>query len=64
VASLTDKYAHLVKKSNNDPNDPFGGAAQNNELIFAEMERLKESESEAREEVLTLQNFIRKQRTI
>ena len=41
-----------------------GGAAQNNELIFAEMERLKESESEAREEVLTLQNFIRKQRTI
>ena len=65
VASLTDKYAHLVKKGpSNDPNDPFGGSNQNNLLIFAEMERLKESESESREEVLKLQNFIRKQRTI
>ena len=65
VPSLTDKYAHLVKKgAGSDPNDPFGGGNQNNELIFAEMERLKESESEAREEVLVLQNFIRKQRTI
>ena len=48
IASLTDKYAHLVKNKGKDPNDQFGGANQNNELIFAEMERLKESESDAR----------------
>jgi hypothetical protein len=34
------------------------------ELVFKEMERLKASEKEAREEVLELQNLMRKQRTL
>ena len=36
----------------------------NYEVIFEEMERLKESESEARAEVLQLQNFLRQSRML
>ena len=56
-----DKYAHLLKKIGKGPNaaadisvnlDPFRGAnsdhEDNYETIFEEMERLKESEGEAR----------------
>ena len=56
-----DKYAHLLKKTGKGPNaavdlsanlDPFRGAnsdhEDNYEVIFEEMERLKESEGEAR----------------
>lgn len=63
IPSLTDKYAHLVKRKKGG-DEQYGGSAEDNELIFAEMERLKESESEARSEVLRLQVFIRNLRTM
>jgi len=46
--------------------DPFssGQHDDNYEVIFEEMERLKESEQEARNEVLALQNFIRQSRML
>jgi hypothetical protein len=54
---LMEKYSHLLKKgkSNIETADPFKGNSDqddNYEVIFEEMERLKESESEARAEVL------------
>jgi len=59
-----EKYSHLLKKGkvNSEVVDPFRGINDhddNYEVIFEEMERLKESESEARNEVLLLQNFLR-----
>ena len=63
IPSLTDKYAHLVK-SKKASDETYGGSAEDNELIFAEMERLKESENEARNEVLRLQVFIRNLRSM
>lgn len=55
---LMEKYSHLLKKGsvNQDILDPFHSSGQedNYEVIFEEMERLKESETEARNEVLTL----------
>lgn len=61
---LMEKYSHLLKKGkvNSEVVDPFRGINDhddNYEVIFEEMERLKESESEARNEVLLLQNFLR-----
>ena len=67
---LLEKYSHLLKKgkgvSSQDLMDPFssGQHDDNYEVIFEEMERLKESETEARNEVLSLQNFIRQQRML
>ena len=63
---LMEKYSHLLKKGGKAVStdlviDPFKGTAENEdnyEVIFEEMERLKISESEAREEVLKLQKFI------
>ena len=56
-----NNYSHLLKKNKNGGKDGdlFG---QENEAIFMEMERLKQSEKEARLEVIKLQDFIRKQR--
>ena len=63
-----EKYSHLLKKGKTsaDIMDPFRNSDHddNYEVIFEEMERLKESESEARNEVLKLQNFIRKSRML
>jgi len=72
---LMDKYSHLLKKgdTNNrgrttaDINDPFAGNSghgDNYEVIFEEMERLKESESESRSEVLKLENYLRMSRML
>lgn len=65
---LMEKYAHLLKKGKvqADVVDVFGTGEHddNYEVIFEEMERLKESESEARGEVLQLQNFIRQSRML
>jgi len=67
---LMEKYSHLLKKgkSNSEVVDPFKGPSNdqedNYEVIFEEMERLKESESEARAEVLQLQNFLRQSRML
>jgi len=49
---MLDKYGHLLKKGENktDSKDQY----HYNEAIFEEMDRLKQSEKEAREEVLTL----------
>ena len=46
--------------------DPFRSSDHddNYETIFEEMERLKESETEARQEVLELQRFIKQSRTL
>jgi len=67
--SLKDKYSHLLKKGankNSSDMDPLGYGAEKEqqEAIFAEMERLKQGESQAREEVVALQDFIRKSRTL
>ena len=55
---LIEKYSHLLKKGTNtqQESDPFRKSEHedNYETIFEEMERLKESETEARNEVLTL----------
>ena len=64
---LMEKYSHLLKKGGNRVNtetvtDPFNGNTgheDNYEVIFEEMERLKDSESESRNEVLKLENYIR-----
>lgn len=68
---LLEKYAHLLKKGGNkvssDVLDPFrnpGEHDDNYQVIFEEMDRLKESETEAREEVLRLENFIRQSRML
>ena len=71
---LMDKYSHLLKKGDNnnrgrttDIHDPFGGNSgheDNYEVIFEEMERLKESESESRSEVLKLENYLRMSRML
>lgn len=72
---LMDKYSHLLKKGSTNPSnmnvgvvDPFNGGSNphedNYEVIFEEMERLKESESESRAEVLQLQNFLRQTRML
>ena len=69
---LLDKYSHLLKKGGNkvstDINDPFNQGNHNHddnyEVIFEEMERLKESEYEARMEVLKLENYIRMSRML
>lgn len=61
---LMDKYSHLLKKGNNvnEIRDPFKKVENDDsyEVIFEEMERLKESETEARNEVLSLQKYIKK----
>ena len=66
--SLQDKYSHLIKKgaAGGGPEDLFGTGADKaqQEAIFAEMERLKDGEAEARAEVVGLQDFIRKSRTL
>ena len=65
--SLQDKYSHLLKKGKTDvAQDPYGitNDRAQQEAIFAEMERLKEGEREAREEVVALQGFIRQARTL
>ena len=69
---LMEKYSHLLKKGGKAVStdmvvDPFRGASNdddNYEVIFEEMERLKISESESREEVLKLENFIRQSRLL
>ena len=72
---LMEKYSHLLKKSKGTENagfDPYrmsggGNSAEhedNYEVIFEEMERLKESEYEARMEVLKLENYIRMSRML
>lgn len=50
---LKDKYSQLLKKGNNSKADGFGGEKANMALL-EEMERLKESEAEAREELLAI----------
>ena len=70
---MLEKYAHLLKKGTNtsDVMDPYAQGAGNQtahhdnyEVIFEEMERLKESETEARNEVLALQRFIKQTRML
>ena len=66
---LLEKYSHLLKKgitTQQSDSDPFGnkGNDDNYEVIFEEMERLKESETEARNEVLELQKFIKQSRVL
>ena len=66
---LLEKYSHLLKKGSASAEiiDPFriGSEHEDNyEVIFEEMERLKESECEARNEVLTLQKFIKQSRML
>ena len=73
---LMDKYSYLIKKGGKAVNtdvitNAFGGAGGNSdghednyEVIFEEMERLKESEGEARYEVLKLENWIRQSRML
>lgn len=67
---LMEKYSHLLKKGTSHASsmnvglhDPFNAGPNphedNYEVIFEEMERLKESESEARAEVLQLENYLR-----
>ena len=64
---LMEKYSHLLKKGGKAVStdmviDPFRGASDhddNYEVIFEEMERLKISESESRDEVIKLEKFIR-----
>ena len=57
---LMEKYSHLLKKGTVKSEvqmDPFGNSNEhddNYEVIFEEMERLKQSETEARHEVLQL----------
>lgn len=58
---LKDKYSQLLKKGNSIKADGFGGEKANMALL-EEMERLKESEAEAREELLAIQRFMRLQR--
>ena len=60
-AMLKDKYSQLLKKGNNQKADGFGGEKANMALL-EEMERLKESEAESREELLAIQRFMRLQR--
>lgn len=61
---LMDKYAHLLKKGKaafGELADPFGAQTELEEnfvLIFEELERLKESEGEARAEVLKLEEYL------
>ena len=64
--SLNEKYSHLIKKGTAGQEDLYGMGADKaqQEAIFAEMERLKEGEREARAEVVALQDFIRKSRTL
>lgn len=50
---LTDKYSQLLKSSNQNSGDSYGRDGNNTALLF-EMERLKESEAEAREELLAI----------
>ena len=67
-----EKYSHLLKKGGNkvqtdlimDPLRNPSDQEDNYEVIFEEMERLKNSETEAREEVLKLENFIRQTRML
>lgn len=69
---LMEKYSHLLKKGSKAVStdlivDPFRGSSDyedNYEVIFEEMERLKISESEARDEVLKLENWIRQSRML
>ena len=66
---LMEKYSHLLKKgtaTQDSFSDPFrnNDNDDNYEVIFEEMERLKQSESEARQEVIDLQQFIKKSRTL
>lgn len=66
---LMEKYSHLLKKGTSSSDigmDPFRKSddEDNYEVIFEEMERLKESETEARNEVLMLQEQIKKSRTL
>ena len=67
---LMEKYSHLLKKGTVKTEvqiDPFGNSNEhddNYEVIFEEMERLKQSETEARHEVLQLQNWIRQSRML
>ena len=55
-----EKYSHLLKKGTTTTQevglDPFKNSDNDDsyEVIFEEMERLKESETEARNEVLDL----------
>ena len=58
---LKDKYSQLLKKGNTQKGDGFGGEKANMALL-EEMERLKESETEARQELLAIQRFMRLQR--
>lgn len=59
-----DKYSHLLKKGKaalGELADPFGAQTELEEnfvLIFEELERLKESEGEARAEVLKLERYL------
>ena len=65
IPSLYDKYAHLLKeRKGKGKEDQFSTGSQDNELLLLEFERLKASEQEAREEVLYLENFVRKLRTV
>jgi len=65
-----EKYSHLLKKTNVNAVtiDPFhrdtNDHSDNYEVIFEEMERLKESENEARNEVILLQNYLRQTRML
>lgn len=65
-----EKYSHLLKKTkvNTEIIDPFhrdtNDHGDNYEVIFEEMERLKESENEARNEVILLQNYLRQTRML
>ena len=59
---MLDKYGHLLKKGEvkSDSKDQY----HYNEAIFEEMDRLKQSEKEAREEVLTLQKYMTQTRML
>lgn len=63
-----DKYSFLIKKGTNSGEKIHHSRKEelddNYEVIFEEMERLKESETEARNEVLTLQKFIKQSRML
>jgi hypothetical protein len=73
---LIDEYAHLLKgqaKQDYKESKQVGGFDFSNsavlqskdlELVFREMNRLKASEAEARQELLEMQNLIRKQRML
>ena len=59
---MLEKYGHLLKKGEvkTDSKDQY----HYNEAIFEEMDRLKQSEKEAREEVLTLQKYMTQTRML